>query len=125
MWPDDAGNFMSDWATGDAYVEPRTSDTAAPDLATASQGVDNSGTGSAWGGFGNLVNQVVGAGLGVWTARQNAELQQQRAQAAQTQPVIGWSAATGTTGGSLRVSPMLLLLGAVGLAVVFAGKAKG
>lgn len=108
------------WDSGSAYQEPRTSDTVAGDLATASQGVDNSGTGSGWGGFlQGALGKVLNYGLQRDAAQTNLQLQQQRAQALQTQPLVSAS------GGKVAINPTgLLLIGGLVMVVVLArGKA--
>jgi hypothetical protein len=116
MWLDDAGESLSNWSVGDAYAEPRTSETVAGNLATATQGISDSGTGSGWSGFFQKgLGQVLDFNLQRAAAKSATQLAQQRQTALQTQPLVSAS------GGRLSVNPTgVLLIGGLVLAVVLA-----
>lgn len=100
------------WTPGQVYDTPRTDETVTSDIATVRQDVDNSGTGSQWGGFGQAVNRVLDYTLQRDAVRTNAQLQAQRAQTLGMQPVVS------RNGGSVAVNPSgLLLIGGVVLGV--------
>lgn len=100
MWPDEDGN----WSLGTAYEQPRTDSTVTWDLAGSQQAVDTSGTGSGWGGFGNLLDRVVSYGLQKDAAKTQAQLQQQQQQALTMQPLVS------NSGAGLSINPTALLL---------------
>lgn len=101
MWPDADGS----WDLGDSYNEAYTSGTAAADLSQFTQSVDDSGTGSGWGGwFSGVAGKVLDYTLARDAAKSQAQLQMQQAQA--LNPLLAQTAS-----GGLAINPTLLIVG--------------
>jgi|GEM_PF-4763586 hypothetical protein len=109
MWDDQEPG----WSTGQAFDQPVTDATITTDAASARAGVDNSGQQSQWGGFGALLDKVVSYGIQKDAAQSSVQLQQQRAQALQMQPLVAK-----TSNGVAVNSSGLLLIGGIVLAVI-------
>lgn len=114
MWPDDSGS----WDLGQAYDAPVTDSTVLTDLSMYGQAVDNSGTGSGWGGFlQGALGKVLNYSLAKDAAQSQAQMQQQQQQALATQPLL-----TSTSGG-LAINPTgMLLIGGILLVVVLVAR---